>query len=150
MESVYCLRRSAAMLLCTACWFGTSAWAGGILIYEAGQEGNGLANAGSAALANDPSVLMSNPAGITRLKGTQISANAQVILGDLRFSRDSGNQFDGNEGGNALQYLPGTSLFISHRSTSVRPSASACTAILAWRWTTTMTGPAATSPRKPQ
>ncbi|MCE6983710.1 transporter, partial [Pseudomonas frederiksbergensis] len=83
-------------------------------MYEAGQEGNGLANAGAAALANEPSVLMSNPAGITQLKGTQISANAQVILGDLGFSRSNTNQFDGNEGGNALQYLPGTSLFISH------------------------------------
>ncbi|WP_336334494.1 OmpP1/FadL family transporter [Pseudomonas putida] len=90
-------------------------WAGGILIYEAGQEGNGLANAGSAALANDPSVLMNNPAGITQLKGTQISANAQVILGDVRFSRDSNNQFAGNEGGNALEYLPGASLFVSHQ-----------------------------------
>lgn len=92
-----------------------NAWAGGILIYEAGQEGNGLANAGAAALATDPSVLMSNPAGLTELAGTQISANAQVILGDLGFSRDGNNQFDGNEGGNALQYLPGASLFISHQ-----------------------------------
>ncbi|NUT76961.1 transporter [Pseudomonas sp. C1C7] len=92
-----------------------NAWAGGILIYEAGQEGNGLANAGAAALATDPSVLMSNPAGITELAGTQISANAQVILGDMRFSRDSNNQFDGNEGGNALQYLPGASFFIAHQ-----------------------------------
>lgn len=91
------------------------AWAGGILIYETGQEGNGLANAGAAALASDPSVLMSNPAGITELRGTQVSANAQVILGHIRFSRDSNNQFDGNEGGNALQYLPGSSLFISHQ-----------------------------------
>ncbi|SDJ39654.1 long-chain fatty acid transport protein [Pseudomonas delhiensis] len=91
------------------------AWAGGILIYEAGQEGNGLANAGAAALASDPSVLMSNPAGITELKGTQVSANGQLILGHLRFSRDGANQFDGNEGGNALQYLPGASLFISHQ-----------------------------------
>lgn len=92
-----------------------NAWAGGILIYEAGQEGNGLANAGAAALATDPSVLMSNPAGLTELAGTQISANAQVILGDLGFSRDGNNQFDGNEGGNALRYLPGASLFISHQ-----------------------------------
>ena len=115
MEPVYCLRRQATVLLCAACMSASTAWAGGILIYEAGQEGNGLANAGSAALANDPSVLMSNPAGITRLKGTQISTNAQVILGDLRFSRDGDNRFDGNEGGNALQYLPGASLFISHQ-----------------------------------
>jgi long-chain fatty acid transport protein len=90
-------------------------WAGGILIYEAGQEGNGLANAGAAALATDPSVLMSNPAGLTELSGTQISANGQLILGDMRFSRDSNNQFDGNEGGNALQYLPGASFFVSHQ-----------------------------------
>jgi long-chain fatty acid transport protein len=95
--------------------FTGNAWAGGILIYEAGQEGNGLANAGAAALATDPSVLMSNPAGLTELAGTQISANAQVILGDLTFSRDSHNQFNGNEGGNALQYLPGASFFISHQ-----------------------------------
>ena len=93
----------------------TNVSAGGILIYESGQEGNGLANAGSAALANDPSVLMSNPAGITLLKGTQISANAQIIFGDLSFTRDSNNQFAGNEGGNALQYLPGASLFVSHQ-----------------------------------
>ncbi|UST97583.1 OmpP1/FadL family transporter [Pseudomonas siliginis] len=90
-------------------------WAGGILIYEAGQEGNGLANAGAAALATEPSVLMSNPAGLTELKGTQISANGQLILGDMRFSRDSNNQFNGNEGGNALKYLPGASFFVSHQ-----------------------------------
>lgn len=103
------------LLLGTLSLATSSAWAGGILIYEAGQEGNGLANAGSAALAADPSVLMSNPAGIAELKGTQISVNAQVILGDIRFSRDSDNQFDGNEGGNALQWLPGASVFVSQQ-----------------------------------
>ncbi|WP_404940283.1 OmpP1/FadL family transporter [Pseudomonas atacamensis] len=92
-----------------------NAWAGGILIYEAGQEANGVANAGAAALATDPSALMSNPASITELAGTQISANGQLILGHMRFSRDSNNQFDGNEGGNALQYLPGASFFVSHQ-----------------------------------
>ena len=94
---------------------GTDANAGGIFIYEAGQEGAGLANAGAAALATDPSVLMNNPAGITELKNTQISANAQVIFGHIRLSRDDNNQFDGNEGGNALQWLPGASLFVSHQ-----------------------------------
>ncbi len=103
-------------LACALGLLSGNVWAGGILIYEAGQEGNGLANAGAAAQADDPSVLMSNPAGIIELSGTQVSANAQLILGDFRFSRnDANNQFDGNEGGNALQYLPGASLFISHR-----------------------------------
>lgn len=105
----------APTVACALLFASPTAFAGGILIYEAGQEGNGLANAGSAALAKDPSVLMSNPAGLTQLQGTQVSANAQVILGALRFSRDSDNQFNGNEGGNALQYLPGASLFISHQ-----------------------------------
>ncbi|MNO92763.1 putative outer membrane protein precursor [compost metagenome] len=58
---------------------------------------------------------MSNPAGITELRGTQVNANGQLILGHVRFSRDDDNQFDGNEGGNALQYLPGASLFVSHQ-----------------------------------
>ncbi|WP_342248127.1 OmpP1/FadL family transporter [Pseudomonas sp. OTU2001] len=111
-----CIQRwSLSATACSLVLASTQALAGGIFIYEAGQEGNGLANAGSAALAKDPSVLMSNPAGLTQLKGTQISANAQVILGDIKFSRNANNQFDGNEGGNALQYLPGASLFISHQ-----------------------------------
>ncbi|MET3054842.1 OmpP1/FadL family transporter [Pseudomonas alkylphenolica] len=106
--------RITGLALCLAV-LSSETWAGGILIYETGQESNGLANAGAAALATDPSVLMSNPAGIAELQGTQVSANAQLILGDMRFSRDSSNQFDGNEGGNALQYLPGASLFVSHQ-----------------------------------
>ena len=94
---------------------GGSAWAGGIMIYEAGQEGAGLANAGAAVLATDPSILMNNPAGMTQLKGTQVNANAQVILGAMSFSRDADNDFDGGNGGNPLEYLPGSSLFITHQ-----------------------------------
>ncbi|MFJ4604681.1 OmpP1/FadL family transporter [Pseudomonas atacamensis] len=89
--------------------------AGGIMIYEAGHEGTGLANAGSAVMVSDPSILMTNPAGISQLAGTQINFNAQLILGDVSFSRDNANTFGGNEGGNALKYLPGSSFFISHQ-----------------------------------
>lgn len=89
--------------------------AGGIMIYEAGHEGTGLANAGSAVMASDPSILMTNPAGISQLAGTQINFNAQLILGDVSFSRDNASTFGGNEGGNALKYLPGSSFFISHQ-----------------------------------
>lgn len=110
------LRALKISTLCSALWLvhGTS-WAGGITMYEAGQEGSGLANAGAAVLATDPSVLMNNPAGLTQLPGTQVNANGLLMLGHIRFSRDSGNQFDGNEGGNALEYLPGASFFISHQ-----------------------------------
>ncbi|MCY1491723.1 putative outer membrane protein [compost metagenome] len=102
--------------LTSALWmFSGMSWAGGVMIYETGQEGAGLANAGAAVLAGDPSVLMNNPAGLTQLAGTQINANGQVLFGNIRFSRDSGNQFDGNEGGNVLEYLPGASFFVSHQ-----------------------------------
>lgn len=72
--------RITGLALCLAV-LSSETWAGGILIYEAGQESNGLANAGAAALATDPSVLMSNPAGIAELQGTQVSANAQLTTG---------------------------------------------------------------------
>ena len=73
--------RSLMMLALAGC--AGQALAGGIQLYEAGQEGAGLANAGSAALATDPSVLMSNPAGIAALKGTQVTLTGQAVLGGL-------------------------------------------------------------------
>ncbi|MFI8482319.1 OmpP1/FadL family transporter [Pseudomonas sp. NPDC078700] len=90
-------------------------WAGGIMVYEVGQEGAGLANAGAAVLTTDPSILMNNPAGLTALKGNQVNANGQAMLGHIKFSRDDDNDFDGNEGGNALKYFPGGSIFASHQ-----------------------------------
>ncbi|MEP9317700.1 outer membrane protein transport protein [Pseudomonas sp. LABIM340] len=118
MHSLSASRRhslAVAVTLSLLLLAGAQAQAADLLIYEAGQEGAGLSNAGAAALARDPSVLMSNPAGIAELKGTQLNVNAQLILGHYQFARDSNNQFDGNEGGNALKYLPGSSLFISHQ-----------------------------------
>lgn len=107
--------RRLALSALSLALFASHSWAGGIMLYEAGSEGSGLANAGAAALATDPSVLMNNPAGLTQLAGTQINANGQLILGDISFSRNADNQFGGNEGGNILQYLPGSSLFVSHQ-----------------------------------
>jgi len=90
-------------------------WAGGISVYEAGQESAGLANAGAAVLSSDPSVLMNNPAGLVDVLGTQANLNGSLLLGDIGFNRGAGNQFDGNEGGNILNALPGSSLFVSHQ-----------------------------------
>lgn len=101
-------------LIVSTLMLASGARAGGILLYEAGHEDSGLANAGSAARAMDPSVLMSNPAGIANLSGTQVNLAGQLILGDLVFDRAGTTTTTGNEGGNALTALPGTSLFISH------------------------------------
>ncbi|MNH69755.1 Outer membrane protein P1 precursor [compost metagenome] len=109
------MKMSESLILLALAGSSAQALAGGIQLYEVGQEGAGLANAGSAALVSDPSVLMTNPAGISALKGTQVSLNGQAVFGDLGFQRDSGNDFSGNEGGNPLPILPGSSLFISHQ-----------------------------------
>jgi long-chain fatty acid transport protein len=107
-------RNHTLLALALASYTGTS-FAGGIQLYEAGQEGAGLANAGAAVLATDPSVLMNNPAGISALSGTQVALTGQMIFGGIRFSRDSDNDFSGSEGGNPLPVLPGSSFFISHQ-----------------------------------
>ncbi|EJM71482.1 outer membrane protein transport protein, partial [Pseudomonas sp. GM55] len=76
-------------------------WAGGIMLYEIGTDNAGLANAGAAARAQGPSTIASNPAGMSYLPGTQITAGLQVLYGDLSFDRDSGTNVPGSGSGNA-------------------------------------------------
>ncbi|MGZ9739687.1 OmpP1/FadL family transporter [Pseudomonas azerbaijanorientalis] len=90
------------------------AWAGGIMLYEIGTDNAGLANAGAAARAQGPSTIASNPAGLSYLPGTQITAGLQVLYGDLSFDRDAGTNVPGSGSGNALDPIPGGSFFISH------------------------------------
>ncbi|WP_223463024.1 MULTISPECIES: OmpP1/FadL family transporter [unclassified Pseudomonas] len=103
------LPASALLVLCCQ-----QAWAGGIMLYEIGTDNAGLANAGAAARAQGPSTIASNPAGMSYLPGTQITAGLQVLYGDLSFDRDSGTNTPGSGSGNALDPIPGGSFFISH------------------------------------
>ncbi|MNK80055.1 Long-chain fatty acid transport protein precursor [compost metagenome] len=103
------LPTSALLALCCQ-----QAWAGGIMLYEIGTDNAGLANAGAAARAQGPSTIASNPAGMSYLPGTQITAGLQVLYGDLSFDRDSGTNTPGSGSGNALDPIPGGSFFISH------------------------------------
>lgn len=90
------------------------ALAGGIMLYEIGTDNAGLANAGSAARAQGPSTIASNPAGMSYLPGTQITGGLQVLYGDLTFNRDGDTNGTGTGSGNALDPIPGASVFISH------------------------------------
>ncbi|WP_295037475.1 OmpP1/FadL family transporter [Salinicola sp.] len=94
--------------------YSAVAEAGGILLYEVGQEDSGLANAGSAARAMDPSVMMTNPAGIARLPGNQLYVGGQLIVGRIDFDPDGNTSTYGGDGGNAMVPTPGPSLFVSH------------------------------------
>ncbi|RJG10549.1 transporter [Pseudomonas cavernicola] len=90
------------------------ALAGGLMLYEVASDNVGLANAGAAARAQGPGTLASNVAGMALLSGTQISGGAQLLHGNLRFDVDSGSNVGGGDSGNAVEWVPGASLFVTH------------------------------------
>lgn len=94
---------------------GTAA-AGGISLYEVGTADVGLAAAGYTARAQDASTVFTNPAGMTRLDGDQITVSGQVFYGDSGFSIESGTSpaLGTGDGGNPIGWLPGGGVFYSH------------------------------------
>lgn len=92
-----------------------NAQAGGISLYEVGTDDVGLAAAGYSARAQDPSTILTNPAGMTRLKGKQVFVGAQVLYEDIEFSPSTASPFLGTgSGGNPVDAFPGGSLFYSY------------------------------------
>ncbi len=63
----------------------SSAWAGGIYLYEVGSADTGLASAGYASRAQDASTVFTNPAGMMRLEKPELDAGAQVIYLHTKF-----------------------------------------------------------------
>lgn len=104
---------SALTLLAIGC--SPLVHAGGIMLYEVGSDNTGLVNAGAAARAQGPSTIASNPAGMSYLDGTQISAGAQVVYGHVKFDTDSNTNVSGSSSGNAVDPTPGASFFISQK-----------------------------------
>jgi len=92
-----------------------TASAGGLLLYETATDDVGLASAGYSARAQDASTVLTNPAGMSRLEGTQTLVGAQLLYGDINFSMDhSANQASGGDGGNPIGLFPGASAFVTH------------------------------------
>ena len=79
---------------------GTSQGAGFALI-EQGVSGLGNAFAGNSASAEDASTIYFNPAGLTRLSGTQYNVGAHVIAPSAKF-RDRGSSINPALGGSTL------------------------------------------------
>jgi long-chain fatty acid transport protein len=96
-----------------------AAVAGGLLSYEVGTADVGLASAGYSARAQDASTVFTNPAGMTRLKGTQVLLGAQALYGDFEFSPNSQTSpaLGGKDGGNPVGWFPGGGFFLSHNVT---------------------------------
>jgi len=93
------------------------AWAGGIMLYQFGSPDVGYAAAGYAARAQDASTVFTNPAGMSRLESSQFLGGMQALYGDLKFSPNSATSVPGggNDGGVAIGWSPGGSLFAVHK-----------------------------------
>lgn len=95
------------------------AFAGGITLYEVGSADVGLASAGYGARAQDASTVLTNPAGMTRLDGTQVLAAGQLLWGDVKFSVGSGTSpaLGSDEGGYTVGqngWFPGGGAFATY------------------------------------
>lgn len=96
-----------------------AAQAGGLLLYEFGTAEVGLAAAGYAARAQDASTAFTNPAGMTRLDGTQVQAGGQLLWLNPEFSVGAGTTpaLGSNGGGRAFGssgFVPGGGAFVTH------------------------------------
>ena len=84
--------------------------AGGLLLYEVGTADVGLASAGWGARAQDASTVLTNPAGMTRLDGSQVLLGAQALYGDdglFDRARELRTDLGTGDGGNPIGWLPG-------------------------------------------
>jgi long-chain fatty acid transport protein len=104
----------AAVAVTCAFAAAQSAQAGGISLYEIATPDSGLASAGYAARADDASTLFKNPAGMSQLQGTQLQGGLQALYGSVSFTPDANtsNRLGTDDGGNAIGWLPGASLFV--------------------------------------
>ncbi|WP_313951297.1 OmpP1/FadL family transporter [Accumulibacter sp.] len=113
-------RRAAKVALCAGALLVTGqAAAGGLIAYEVGTADVGLASAGYGARAQDASTVLSNPAGMTRLEGTQFLAAGQLLWDNTKFSPGAGTSpaLGGDNGGNTVGWdgwFPGGGGFLSY------------------------------------
>ena len=102
----------------------SSVQAAGLYLYETGTPDLGTAAAGRAALAQDASTVMGNPAGMTRLDRSQLTGTLYTVLPSMQFDRGAGTTFSGGKGFNAGVSapssnsaglpLPGSAFFYVH------------------------------------
>ncbi|MEF8721341.1 outer membrane protein transport protein [Candidatus Accumulibacter sp. ACC012] len=112
-------RKAVKLVLCTGALAAGQGMAGGLIAYEVGTADVGLASAGYGARAQDASTVLSNPAGMTRLEGTQFLAGGQLLWGNTKFSADTGTSpgLGGDNGGYAVGsngWFPGGGGFLSY------------------------------------
>ena len=93
-----------ALTVCVPTAFGAGLW-----LYEMGTPDVGTASAGMASRASDAATAFANPAGMTRLKESQLMVGVQPLYADIKFDTQS-STFGGGNGGNAGGLVPTGSL----------------------------------------
>ena len=76
----------------------TPTGAGGLYLGEFDIPDTGTAGAGSNAIANDATTAITNPAGMTRLKGNALTLAGGLIVSNTEFNTES-TTFSGGDGG---------------------------------------------------
>ena len=90
-----------------------SVQAAGLWLYEQGTPDVGTASAGMTSRAQDAATAFANPAGMTRLQGSQLMVGVQPIYTDIKSDVDVAT-FGGGNGGNAGGFVPSGGLFYVH------------------------------------
>ena len=85
----------------------------GLWLYEQGTPDVGTASAGMVSRAQDAATAFANPAGMTRLQGSQLMVGVQPIYTDIKSDVDVAT-FGGGNGGNAGGFVPSGGLFYVH------------------------------------
>ena len=106
----------------------SSGFAGGIALYEVGPSQTALASAGWASRAEDASTLFTNPAGMTRLRKSELLTGIQPLYTSLDFSPDSRTTTTGPSG-NTKNWLPTGNLYYVH---SISPDLKAGIGVLGY------------------
>ncbi len=105
--------------------FSKNLMAGGFLLFEQGVKGLGNAFAGGSSIAEDATTIFYNPAGITRLSGTQFEAAAHYIIPQAEFDDKGstvspaagGAPLTGGDGGDAGVTAIVPNLYFAHQIT---------------------------------
>ena len=97
--------------------FPSAGYGGGIALYEVGPSQTGLASAGWASRADDASTLFTNPAGMTRLRKSELLTGIQPLYTNLDFSPDSRTTTRGPSG-DTQNWLPTGNLYYVHSISS--------------------------------
>ncbi len=102
------MKRILPSLFSSALLMSSAVNAGGIYIYEIATNDVGLASAGVAARAHDASVMATNPAGLSNIKGSSFSGGIQALYGDTNYQLA-----DGSSTGDIVGFMPLASAFYS-------------------------------------